>query len=287
MVIGSDAASPGGAPSGESAGETEVRAWTLARGWADEAAAIACRHRAGTTIPTATKTTEFDLVSAADREIEDHLRASIAVAFPDHAILGEEGGGSTIETEWQWVLDPIDGTLDFVTGLPGGCCSIGLRRGADLRVGVIADLHSGRIFSARSGGGWFVGAERQLGSHDGYPAPGRARVFVEWGAELVADPEIDDLRELSRVRPFVPRLLGGAAFGIVAVATGGGCFVGLGLRIWDVAAGLLLAREAGLASFVEPGAGPVLSCVIGEPDDVERFGPVVRRLSRSREGGGT
>jgi myo-inositol-1(or 4)-monophosphatase len=189
-----------------------------------------------------TKRNEFDLVTSVDRAIELDLRARIAETFPDHAVLGEEAGRGGGDDEWTWVLDPIDGTLNFATGLPCSASSIALLCGEEIRVGAVADLATGSVVSARLGGG--------LESDRGPLAPassraGESRLFFDYGAE-VAEPELlDRLRRFAEALPVVPRLVGSAALALAAVAVGGGCFAGTGLRSWDVAGGLVLVTEAG------------------------------------------
>src|SRR5712692_11999859 len=68
-------------------------------------------------------------------------------------LLGEEGGALAGNEPWQWVIDPIDGTFNFATGLPGSACSIAVLLDGDVRVGALADLASGAVVRARRGGG--------------------------------------------------------------------------------------------------------------------------------------
>jgi myo-inositol-1(or 4)-monophosphatase len=254
--------------------ETEVLALEASRGWAHEAIRLANATRAGAGLDPVTKSGPFDFATSADRLIESRLRDWIAESFPLHSVLGEEEGGDADSDGWQWILDPVDGTLDFMTGLYGSACSIALRHGRDLRVGAIGDFTTGVVTSARLGGGWSSTAHLPL---PGRTAAGRARVFIEWGTEQIAEPEIEDLRAIALARAAVPRLIGGAATALAAVATGGGCFIGLGLRVWDVAAGLVISHEAGLASRVWSGPDSYVDCIVGDQDDIRAFEPAVRR----------
>lgn len=260
--------------------DTEILALEASRRWAHEAIRIATAARAASSLDPVSKSDPFDFATSADRTIETRLRGWIAESFPLHSVLGEEEGGDADVEGWQWILDPVDGTLDFMTGLYGSACSIGLRHGPELRVGAIGDLTTGVVTSARSEGGWSSTAPLPP---PGSSAAGRARVFVEWGTEQVGDAEIEDLRDITRARRAIPRLIGGAATALVAVATGGGCFIGLGLRIWDVAAGLVIAREAGLASRLWTGPNAEIHCIVGRSDDIRAFETVVERsVMRSR-----
>src|SRR6266851_165565 len=82
----------------------------------------------------ARKTDHFDVVTAADLAIEARFRERIGERFPNHAILGEEQGLDKEGRDWTWVLDPIDGTFNHATGLPGAASSIALMGGGETRV---------------------------------------------------------------------------------------------------------------------------------------------------------
>ena len=245
--------------------------------WGQEALALARDTKGVSPRAVETKADAFDLTTPADGAIERHLRERIAEAFPTHAVMGEEQGTTDGPHDWQWVLDPIDGTFNYFTNLPGAACSIALRRKDDLRVGAVVDFTSGTVYRARLGSG-VVSDTGTLSSN--YTRPGEARVFLEWGSERMGDFEVDILGKLSRVRPIVPRLVGGAAYALLAVALEGGCFVGLGLRIWDVAAGVLLAQEAGHQARWWYGVPPIVHVLVGSPSDIEAFAPVVAELAR-------
>lgn len=100
-----------------------------------------------------------DLVSEADREVELFIRAAIAAAYPDDAIVGEEHPPTEGRSGFVWVIDPIDGTANFVAGIPAWCVVIaGARDGVPV-VGVIHEPSVGETFHARTGGGAFLNGD--------------------------------------------------------------------------------------------------------------------------------
>jgi myo-inositol-1(or 4)-monophosphatase len=97
-----------------------------------------------------------DLVSNADREVETFIRAAIAEAFPDDGIVGEEHAPVTGASGHVWVIDPIDGTANFVRGIPAWCVVIACTLHGRIDIGVICEPCSGETFWAERGGGAFV-----------------------------------------------------------------------------------------------------------------------------------
>lgn len=262
---------------------TEAAAFDALAIWGPEALALALTMRRDGPRSAETKADPFDLTTPADGAIERLLRQRIGAAFPDHAIVGEEQGGSVGHAGWQWVLDPIDGTFNYFTELPGSACSIALLRGDDIRVGAVVDFTSGLVFRARAGAGTITQDPLGPRPRADYSRAGEARVFLEWGSERLGEFELEILATLSRVRPVVPRLVGGAAYALLAVALQGGCFVGIGLRLWDVAAGALLAQEAGHEVRWWRDADPFVHLLVGGHADVNAFAPVVAKLAGRAE----
>ena len=131
------------------------------------------RFRAGTTVANK-KRGGFDPVTEADREAERAMRAMIEARFPDHAIVGEEFGRTDGEREWTWVLDPIDGTRAFVSGLPVWGTLIGLYRNGRPHAGMMAQPFTKERF-------WSVGAGSQARWH------GRDRRLVTSAVTALAD----------------------------------------------------------------------------------------------------
>lgn len=224
----------------------------------------------------------FDLVTSADRAIEAHLRARIEDRFPSHAVLGEEGGLRAGSSEWMWVLDPIDGTLNFATGLAAVACSIALLRGDEIRVAAVAELGRNTVYSARAGAG--VESERGRVVPSSSPA-GRARLFLDYGGEVASPAMLQRFAAFAEAAPVVPRLVGSAAVGLLSVALGGGCFAGVGLQLWDVAGAVLLATEASREARWWKGDDGALHLLAGDAELLGLFEPAMCALIDHWEAG--
>jgi fructose-1,6-bisphosphatase/inositol monophosphatase family enzyme len=224
----------------------------------------------------------FDLLTPADEAIERHLRGEIRGRFPDHGFLGEEAGGATGPNAWQWVVDPIDGTLNYATGLAGAACSIALLRDGEPVVGAIADFSARRVYRSLAGSGVIL-CDDGAGEADRRPAwspAGSARIFIEWGWEGLDPVMTGTIEALSHGRSRVLRIVGGAAYAMLNVALHGGCFLGIDLRLWDVAAGIVLAREAGLEVRVWDEETSI-HVIAGSADDLRELAPIVERFGSS------
>jgi myo-inositol-1(or 4)-monophosphatase len=187
-----------------------------------------------------------NFVTAADRRAEDILREELAKARPDYGFLGEEGGRreGTDKTHC-WIVDPLDGTSNFLHGIPHFAISIGLERAGTIVAGIIYNPANDELFTAERGKGAFlndqrlrVAARQHLGDAVvacGLPHRGRGDL------ELAR-------RELAVVQPAVAglRRFGAAALDLAWVAAGRfDAYWERDLSPWDMAAGLLLVREAG------------------------------------------
>ncbi len=186
-----------------------------------------------------------DLVSQADRDAERAIRAVLGRHRPDDAVLGEEDGASTGTTNIQWVVDPIDGTTNYLYDRPDWAVSVAALSADDphILVGVVAEPAHNRLTEAQLGGGtWTEG--RQLRC---LPVPELHRALVEVNLgrpsqRALAGRLMDAL--LPRVRDV--RRGGSAACALAQVAAGrADAYWGPGLQSWDGAAGLLLVSEAG------------------------------------------
>ena len=260
---------------------TERLAFESAREWAAAAMKLAADPATGS--EGATKGDPFDIVTPADGAIERYLRAQARARFPDHAFLGEEEGGSNPARGWQWIVDPIDGTLNYSTGLAGATSSIACRRDGELLVGAIADLASGRVYRAFAGTGAVLasGADGEAVCHVVTSPAGAARIFLEFGWEDLDPVMVGTVEELAGARPRVIRMVGGAAYALLNVALYGGCMLGIGLRIWDVAAGIVIAREAGREVRLWE-EGTRVHLVVGSARDLTDLAPIVERFGSSR-----
>ncbi len=187
-----------------------------------------------------------DFVSRADRESESAIVDLILEAFPSHSILGEEGGvyaGSSGELEW--VLDPLDGTSNFLRGVPYFCISVACRRGPDTLVGVVLDPLRGDLFTAVAG----EGSRRNGEAIHVRPAAGLKGAFLATGFPFKAHPALDAYLEVFRevfLEAQAIRRCGAAALDLAYTAAGiFDGFFEFRLAPWDLAAGCLLVQEAG------------------------------------------
>jgi myo-inositol-1(or 4)-monophosphatase len=191
----------------------------------------------------ATKSSPTDLVSEADLAAERAIRELLAARRPDDAIVGEEGDDVAGSSGLRWVVDPLDGTVNYLFGIPQWCVSIACQG----EVGVVFDPLRGELFTARAG------EEAQL---DGEPlrASGRSELgtaMVSTGFGYDARVRASQAEVVARLLPQVRdiRRLGSAALDLAWTAAGRyDAYYEYGLNAWDWAAGEMLCSAAGLAT---------------------------------------
>lgn len=217
----------------------------LALDVAREAGALIKASRdAGVEIAT-TKSSGTDIVTAADRASEQLISARVRAARPGDGILGEEGADSTGSTGVRWVVDPIDGTVNYAHGLPAYAVSIGVEVDGRTAVGVVVNPATGVEYTAVRGGGAF---------RNGVPIRSAALVPLETalvgtGFSYERDLRVSQTQTFSRLLPQIAdvRRFGSCALDLCAVAEGsldGYVEEGIG-GAWDYCAGALIAEEAG------------------------------------------
>lgn len=203
-------------------------------------------HRAnlGLEIGIDTKTSHTDLVTRVDVESEARIREVILDAYPSHAVLGEERGQPPGAGEYRWIVDPLDGTLNYAHGFPFYCVSIGLEVAGRVEVGVVLDTARNELFTAMTGGGAYLnGAPMQVTEETDLK-----QAMLATGFAYNADTVSENVAVFSRMMPKVRaiRRPGAAALDLCYVAAGRlDGFWELKLNPWDVAAGMLIVREAG------------------------------------------
>ncbi len=189
-----------------------------------------------------------DIVSSAEMEAEDAIVATIRAAFPDHAILGEESGhiaGAREGGGYKWIVDPIDGTANFVHGFPYYAISIALAHGTELTHAVVFDPVHSELFTAVKGKGAHCnGAPLRVSSALRLADALVATEFPTRGSPKLAAylPIFDTLiRQCGGLRR-----AGAYALDLAHLAAGrlDGFWV-MSLKSWDIAAGALLVKEAG------------------------------------------
>lgn len=215
----------------------------LATDLAREAGALALAMRLGVE-ELSTKSSPTDTVTAADKAVEALLLAALSSARPDDGVLGEEGSALTGTSGVRWVLDPIDGTVNYLYGIPQWAVSIGVEDGTGGLVGVVYDPSKDELWQAVRGGGAVLNgtpircssatdlSQALIGTGFGYDARRR-----EAQAQLLPDllPNVRDIRRL-----------GAGSLDLCSVAAGRlDAYFEQGLSPWDLSAGGLIAFESG------------------------------------------
>src|SRR3954454_6454537 len=218
---------------------------------AREAAELVARGRGTAAQSVDVKSSPVDLVTAVDKACEELVVERLLGARPDDGLLGEEGGERAGTTGVRWIVDPIDGTTNFVYGLPAYAVSIAAEVDGEVRAGVVLNAATGELFTATAGGGAHL------------TSPGRPESVRLTGSSPVSLDQtlvgtgfgyrVEQRRAqgtvvaqlLTRVRDI--RRYGSSALDLCAVAAGRmDAYYELGLKPWDHAAGALIAAEAGL-----------------------------------------
>ncbi len=231
---------------------------------AREAADLVRRRRLDGVDVAASKSSAVDVVTEVDRESEALLRSRLTALRPDDGFLGEEGGRGESRSGITWVVDPIDGTVNFLYGIGGYAVCVAAVDPQERSVaGAVVDVVSGTVYSAARGGG---------ATRDGAPirvrpvAPMAERLFLTGFQYQQVVRQIQGAsvaRLVAEVRDI--RRLGSAALDLCAVAAGtADAYVEEGLQLWDRAAAGLVAEEAGAVVEVRPGAGG-MDCVVCAP----------------------
>ncbi|GAA1838523.1 inositol monophosphatase family protein [Agromyces salentinus] len=239
-------------------------------------------RRAGVSV-AATKSTPTDIVTAVDRDTEAFIRSLILEARPDDGIVGEEGAARVGTTGLDWVVDPIDGTVNFLYGIPSWSVSIAVAEQAGPRriegstlAGVVVNPVTGELFEASLGGG-ARSSGRPLAVNTGVPL-GQALVATGFGyaSEVRREQAEVLLGVLPEVRDI--RRMGSAALDLASLAGGRvDALYERGLNAWDHAAGGLIAREAGArVGGVRGGREDVELLVATAPDLYDAFAALLR-----------
>ena len=214
-----------------------------------------------------TEKSRNDFVSEVDRRAEQIIIDNLRKAYPDHAILAEESGGSG-NSDYQWIIDPLDGTTNFLHGYPQFAVSVALAHKGVLDQGIVYDPLRQELFTASRGDGAHLDGRRirvtRLNTLEG------ALIGTGFPFRTLdrLDAYIEIFRQLTAVTAGIRRP-GAASLDLAYVAAGRlDGFWEYGLEPWDIAAGALLIREAG--GFVSDiiSAGPELdsgNVVAGNP----------------------
>jgi myo-inositol-1(or 4)-monophosphatase len=219
-----------------------ARALDVANLAADAAARVHHAFRGGD-LGIGTKSSDTDLVTEVDRRSEAAIRDVVAAHYPDHAVLGEEEGQHA-DAPCRWIVDPLDGTVNYAHGFPFYCVSIALEVEGEVVVGVVLDTAHGERFTAVAGGGAFVDGRRLHVSATTDPRAAMLATGFAYSGEVIATNAAVFSRMLPLTRAI--RRPGAAALDLAYVAAGRlDGFWEFALNPWDVAAAMLLIREAG------------------------------------------
>ncbi|WP_183092833.1 inositol monophosphatase family protein [Nocardioides stalactiti] len=231
----------------------------LALATARDAAALVLEHAERGVDVAATKSSDVDVVTVADRAAEDLIRSRVLAVRPDDAVLGEEGDDVAGTSGVRWVVDPIDGTVNFLYGLPEFSVSIAAEVDGEVVAGVVLDAAKGRAYVGYvapdlPGGGVATRDGRPLAARG--PAPLAQRLIAtgfSYSAEMRAVQAAATARMLPLVRDI--RRHGSCALELCHVAEGAlDGYLEEGVNLWDYAAGGLIARLAGARLGVLRGA---------------------------------
>ncbi len=201
-----------------------------------------------------------DYVSEVDQKAEQEIIYTLKKAYPDHAILAEESGASG-DSDYQWIIDPLDGTTNFLYGFPQFAVSIALMHKGRLDQAVIYDPMRDELFTASRGGGAQLNGRRLRVTN----RKGLEGALLGTGIPFRESQQkwMDDYFEM--MKALIPgtagiRRAGSAALDLAYVAAGRlDGFWELDLNLWDIAAGVLIIEEA----------GGLVSGITGKPDHLE------------------
>ncbi|MDR1923150.1 MAG: inositol monophosphatase [Planctomycetaceae bacterium] len=194
------------------------------------------------------KQNQFDLVTEADISAQKEIERILFGAFPDHRLVGEEGDltqtSNVGKSEFKWIVDPLDGTTNFVHGMPLFCTSIALARNNELICGVIYNPMTEEFFSAEQNkGAWLNGKRISVSS-----CKTLSEGLISVGFPTIVEPDSLEIQMLLNTCPRCQavRRTGSTALNLAFLAAGrlDGCWA-LKCHAWDIAAGILLVKEAG------------------------------------------
>ena len=226
--------------------------------------AVDLAHRAGRLLldgrhgqveVAATKSSPTDVVTAMDRASERLIVEALQAARPGDGVLGEEGAADEGTSGVRWVIDPIDGTVNYLYGLPSWAVSIAAESGGETLVGVVHVPPLAETFTAARG----QGARRNGVPIQVNPAVELDRALVATGFGYEAGRRAEQAAVLARLLPRIRdvRRAGAAAVDLCSVACGRvDAYYERGTQRWDIAAGALVAAEAGAVVRGLHGAPP-------------------------------
>ena len=223
----------------------------------------------------ATKSSPIDVVTEMDIAAEKLITSYIGRLRPDDGFLGEEGASSEGTSGIRWVIDPLDGTVNYLYGLPAWSVSIAAERDGEAVVGVVEAPMRGETFQAVLGGGAYVNGTRAKVR----PAPDFEHALIATGFSYIRERRVAMAEVIKGLLPQVRDIRRGGSAAIDLADVGCGrldAYYERGLNPWDLAAGDLFAREAGALSGGRPGDKPSGELALAAPPGL--FEPLQRLL---------
>jgi myo-inositol-1(or 4)-monophosphatase len=229
-----------------------------------------------------TKSSPTDPVTVVDTETERLLRERLAELRPGDPIVGEEEGGSALGHHGKptWVLDPIDGTVNFVYGIEAYAVSVGVQVDGRSVAGAVANVPTGEVFSAALGQGAHLRRDDVTISLRCNPIDDVAMALVGTGFGYSPERRQQQAHVLARLLPGVRdvRRIGSCALDLCMVAAGRlDAYYELGVNVWDWAAGALIAEEAGAVMLLPPVDAGASLIVAAAPGIAAQFDDALRR----------
>lgn len=210
---------------------------------AARAAGILLREHYGSALEV-NEMLEYDIKLDLDVRSQDLITDHILKIFPDHAIYGEEGIGGNQESPFQWIVDPIDGTVNYFYGIPHFCISIALRKDGEIIAGVIYDPMLDEMFAVEAGGPAMLNGKPITVSNRSEMSAAVVTIGFSKTRESMDAGFARYKRIAVQVRK--TRMLGSAALAMAYIACGRlDAYIEEQISIWDVATGLLLVKAAG------------------------------------------
>jgi len=187
---------------------------------------------------------DYDIKLELDVRSQDLITEHILGAFPDHAIYGEEGLAGNQDSRFQWIVDPIDGTVNYFYGIPHFCVSIAMREAGELKVGVIYDPMADELYAVEAGG---------VPTRNGKPISVSSRKTLRESVVTVGFSKSKESLDagMARYKAIAyqvrkTRMLGSAALALAYIACGRlDAYIEEQISLWDIAAGQLLVESAG------------------------------------------
>jgi myo-inositol-1(or 4)-monophosphatase len=233
------------------------------------------RFLAGGEQATASKSTPTDVVSEADLAAERAIRAIISARRPGDAILGEEGGETQVGEGLRWIVDPLDGTVNFLYAIPQWCVSVAVHDDDGGVAGVVFDPLRDELFAGERGGPPTLNGAAVTASR----ASGLATSLIGTGFAYSAEVRALQAAVVSRLLPQVRdvRRMGSAALDLAWTAAGRyDAFYERGVQAWDIAAGVVLGECAGLhVRTLEAGGVAPAGVIVAPPGLIDALADIV------------